>query len=303
MQQNEILAMDQYPKHILKKLQAEELQILDAFATLCTKHSIDWFLYGGTLLGAARHKGFIPWDDDIDIAMLRRDYEKFIAIAQEELPSSLELHIPSCGNGYASFFAKLCKKNTRFYTQETIDARFNQGIFIDIFPLDYVCNDIKKQSRQLRQAKTAVRLNYLYHSSNITTIPAGKAGSILRIIFKAVHTLLQVCKAEKKLHANFNKALAQSKENDRNYVLSFAYPYINPIPLSYIKPVEFLEFESHAFPVPRQYTRYLKILYGTNWMELPSEDKRKTHAPLVLDFGDGINVLENNQCIALSGML
>ena len=101
----------------LKKLQDIELDILIMLKDFCLQHDISWFLDGGTVLGAARHKGFIPWDDDIDIGMLREDYDRFVSLAKTELPSGYSLHDWSNTPGYSAMFAKVYKDNTKFYTE------------------------------------------------------------------------------------------------------------------------------------------------------------------------------------------
>lgn len=93
----------------LKKLQDIELDILIMLKDFCLQHDISWFLDGGTVLGAARHKGFIPWDDDIDIGMLREDYDRFVSLAKTELPSGYSLHDWSNTPGYSAMFAKVYK--------------------------------------------------------------------------------------------------------------------------------------------------------------------------------------------------
>ena len=119
----------------LAKLQTTELKILCAVADFCKKHEIDWFIDAGTLLGAARHEGFIPWDDDIDIAMLRPDYDRFISLASKGLPEGYSLHTFDNTNGYSAMFAKVYRDSTRFDTLETLDSGCEQGIFIRYFPL------------------------------------------------------------------------------------------------------------------------------------------------------------------------
>ena len=131
----------------LLHLQAAELKILDAIASLCFKFNINWWLDGGTCLGAMRHGGFIPWDDDIDIGMMRSDYERFCELAPRELQSGFSLHNSRNTDSYAAMFSKVYMDGTRFENQEGRDAGSAMGIFVDIFPYDNLYIDAKLRAR------------------------------------------------------------------------------------------------------------------------------------------------------------
>lgn len=118
----------------------EELKIFEAFREICERHGLKYFADSGTLLGAIRHSGFIPWDDDIDVAMLREDYDRFIEYAKDELPEEYFLQIPRPGDDYFYGHAKIRKNNTTAirYIQYPEKYRHHQGIFLDVFPLDNI---------------------------------------------------------------------------------------------------------------------------------------------------------------------
>ena len=121
----------------LRQLQLCELEILDEFVRVCEKHGLQYYLVGGTLLGAVRHQGFIPWDDDIDVAMPRKDYDKFAEIAGEELDPRYFYQCPETDPNYFLTYAKIRKNGTEVYEERFKDAKFHKGVFIDIFPLDF----------------------------------------------------------------------------------------------------------------------------------------------------------------------
>lgn len=120
----------------LRKLQLAELEILNEFVRVCEKWSLRYYLVGGTLLGAVRHKGFIPWDDDIDVAMPREDYDKFATVCREELGPDYFYQSPETDLHYFLTYAKIRRNGTEVYEKRFKNAAFHKGIFIDIFPLD-----------------------------------------------------------------------------------------------------------------------------------------------------------------------
>ena len=124
----------------LRKVQLTELEILEKIDEICKKNNINYFLIGGTLLGDVRHKGFIPWDDDIDIGMLREDYEKFINVCLKNgaLGKDYYLHCNESDDDYFIPFIKVKKNNTTFAEKNIENINTHKGIFLDIFPYDNV---------------------------------------------------------------------------------------------------------------------------------------------------------------------
>ena len=114
------------------------LKLLRVFDDICRKNNLKYWLDGGTLIGAIRHNGFIPWDDDIDVAMLSDDYEKFIEIAQQELPDDVFLQTRKTDKKYPLYITKLRDKYSTYEEQNVARLNCHKGIFIDIFPMDYI---------------------------------------------------------------------------------------------------------------------------------------------------------------------
>ena len=133
-----------YDDKTLKKLHKVEIEILDEIVRICKKHNIKYSLFAGTMLGAVRHAGFIPWDDDIDVGMLRSDYEKFIKIAHEELDSKFSLDCFEYNKKYHLGFAKIKKNGTIFDEEASHHMDNHKGIFVDVFPVDNVYDNIKR---------------------------------------------------------------------------------------------------------------------------------------------------------------
>ena len=130
--------MIQLGEEELRKLQAIELELLIEFDRICRKHHIRYTLTGGTLLGAVRHGGFIPWDDDADVSMLRAEYERFRKACEADLNERYYFQDMHNTKGYRWGYGKLRKKGTLFLRENQEHMPYEQGVFIDIFPRDGV---------------------------------------------------------------------------------------------------------------------------------------------------------------------
>ena len=130
--------MFEYDTDTLKHVQEVQLMIFKDFIEICEKNDLEYYAYGGTVLGAIRHKGFIPWDDDIDILMFREDYEKFLKIMGETKSSKYELLNIDKNEDYHYMFSKMSLKGTSFRNYWCLEKSFNVGINIDIFIFYYI---------------------------------------------------------------------------------------------------------------------------------------------------------------------
>lgn len=279
--------MDQ--QEALRKLQAEELDVLLAIAEFCEKNQITWFLISGTALGAARHGGFIPWDDDIDIGMLREDYDRFLALAPAGLPAGCSLHTAENTSGFAALFAKVWRDGTVFQTAETREAGCDQGIFVDVFPFDRVPADERACLRLRKRAAFWQRASYLYHSGHITVPHKGALGAAERLACRLAHGVARLALSPEAIRRRFERlegeAPAPSVQGQDRYIM-LSYPYRDPVPRDLIVPTSMAPFEGHELPVPARLHEYLESEYG-DWRTLPAPEDRRTHLPERLVFSDG----------------
>lgn len=259
-----------------RKLQRIEIDILDEIVRVCEKHDIKYYLAGGTLLGAVRHGGFIPWDDDIDISMPREEYNIFKEICKKELDGKyfLQNHESESKYWYGISHVKVRKNGTLF--EESWIEHLNdvhKGIFVDIFILDHV-----KKKESILQDIQAILLNifmnlYRYKQIGATRKMFFKYEFILFIIllasfFKAEHLI----KLQKLIISkNFNL--------DYEYYVNFGSPYGHKkttISKKIYDPPKKIKFEGKFYNAPNDWHNYLKCIYG-DYMKLPPKDKRVRH--------------------------
>lgn len=253
----------------LRKLQLIELEMIEEVHRICEKHNIKYSIIGGTLLGAVRHKGFIPWDDDADIAMLREEYEKFRNICKKELDKS-KFCFQDYRNtkGYRWGYAKIRRKDTLFLREYQEDMPYNQGIFIDIFPVDYVPNNIILRS---------IRNFECYCIRKILWSVVGRHVH-KNIFLKSWYNILTKIPEEtiKKILKNLEK---KSNIKKSKYVRNLMFPCPNRVfgySIDWYKSTKKYFFENKEFYGPLKARKYLKFKYG-NYMELPPENQRKVH--------------------------
>jgi lipopolysaccharide cholinephosphotransferase len=261
----------------LTKLHSTLLEILDEFVRFCDENNLTYFLISGTLLGAVRHKGFIPWDDDMDVAMPRNDYEKFIMIYDnlEKTNYYVFSHkTRNMANKYYRNYTKFCKKNTVF-AEEGKDPNNYAGIFIDIFPFDNCVFFLAPlQTRIIQFVLT------LYHIK-FKTMPGNKIKLALGKLFCFFLPLSFIDGLLTKLYILFNKS-------ETKYISFFSGYYRWKRETQKRKiffPASTVLFEGRYYCAPGNCDAYLTHFYG-NYMELPPVEKRIGHKHYYIKFSD-----------------
>jgi lipopolysaccharide cholinephosphotransferase len=269
----------------LHKLHDVQLEILDVVADICKKESITWFLDGGTMLGAIRHQGFIPWDDDIDISMIREDYDRFLECAPQLFPDEFTLLDPATTNNCPFQFAKVIKNTTRFVTQEFLDAGLDMGIYLDIFPFDFPSKHLPTRKKQRRRTRVFTMLLYLYYSPHVFLPHGGFLGKLERGICIVGHQLLKVFTSSTHLISRFNhwSLLGPRTGTQSTDLMCFSYPEYGVFAYDDFLPPSYGMFEGRKLPLINKPEVYLEQIYG-DWQTIPPEDQRKTHAPLEVIF-------------------
>lgn len=257
----------------LNEIKKIELNVLIEVAKLCEEQGLRYWLAGGTLIGAIRHHGFIPWDDDIDIAMPRSDYMKLIAYCKEnETPFDLFAH--EINDGHFRLFAKACSKDT---IVEENDGRYSlcpTGIWVDIFPLDGLGNSY---TGALRIAKKHKHDQYLLTASLWKKYFRGER-SIFREPYRFVFYLMGKFVNKRKLIQKMENRYIFNDFDTSKYCAPVCGSYAEKeiVEQELFKNSIDVEFEGHMFKAPAGYDRYLTLLYG-DYMQLPPEEKRVGH--------------------------
>lgn len=289
----------QYDEEILKKIKETEKEILLKFVSICEKYNLNYFVVFGTLLGTIRHKGFIPWDDDIDVGMLRKDYEKFLEVAQQECGEDFFLQTVDTDSNYHLYFAKLRKMDSIFIENSLQKADSTSGFYIDIFPYDMVSDNDMQMKWQI---KLAVSLGMLLSINRSEEPQIGSYGklkeSILKAIWKVIHYGMKILGISgsfiEKLFIKFSTKY-NGKRCDRYVTFSAqAEKWI-----IYREEMESLlkkKFEDINVQVPKGYDSILKRCYG-DYRVLPPEEKRVNHMPVKIKFPgeDEVIILKGNE--------
>lgn len=261
--------MIELDQETLRRLQLTELELLEEVDRICKKCDIHYNIIAGTLLGAVRHGGFIPWDDDADVALLRSEYEKFRKACETELDTErFYFQDHEVTPGYRWGYGKLRRKDTLFLREHQEHMPYEQGVFIDVFPLDYVPDG--KFLRALTNFKCFVYRKFFW--SEVGRI-ADKSG-FKRLVFGMMSKV-----SEKKLKSSFNRYITKRNKKKTDWVRILTFPTPNKEygyrTCWYEESVDTV-FEGVTFQGIKDYDGYLSFKFG-NYMELPPEGQRKVH--------------------------
>lgn len=269
-------------KNTLRRLQIAELMILHQFIKVCEQLNLSYFLVGGSLLGAVRHEGFIPWDDDIDVGMPRYDYDKFVLQAQGLLDKKYFLQNSDTDSEYPYYFLKIRQNNTLFLQHNLQHINIHHGIFIDIFPIDGCGTNLKAARFHLLKIRI---INYLYMANALQHRNDGST-FLYKIVTSGI-ILIQKMIGRNNLALILGKLLTKFSVESSNYVGNL---------LGRAKDRELMSreiffglhntrlFEGSQMNVPSLPEVYLKRLYG-DYHKIPDDPyANNQHENIVIEF-------------------
>lgn len=269
-----------------KRSWAAQLEVLKVISDICRKYQLTWYVYWGTLIGAVRHKGFIPWDDDIDLSISRLDYIKLCKIATSEFQHPYFFQTEDTDPGLSRGHAQLRNSDTTaiIKDEKEIGYTFNQGIFIDIFPIDNVPDDPEERKQLIygleKNRNKSISYSKLFYGKNPGTGYRRIAARILQIFIKLFHV---------KYNNRYFKQLEIDKTKYKDIKTSYIanlYKLINNNPEKLVWKKEWFNtslevpFEFTTIRVPIGFEDYLLSTYG-NWKEFVIGDT--THGNIIFD--------------------
>jgi len=251
----------------LKKLQKKSLEILVYFKKFCEEHDLMFSLCGGTCIGAIRHEGFIPWDDDIDVFMLRDDYEKIKKLWPKYADTDRYVYCrTSKEENYHNIAASIRDKNTTFINRHSVDEDIVHGVGIDIIPLDgYPTTKIKRTWQILN--------TMIFSLFNAQRLPDNQ-GNLVRNFSKIIFSIIKSPNLRYKLWCFSERQLVKYPIEDGNHItqLLSGFRFMKlKYPKEIFEEVVYKKFEGYEMPVPAGYDEYLTMAFG-DYMSYPPED-------------------------------
>ena len=278
--------MSSYDPKILRKLQLVQLEILKDFITVCEKYDLPYFIAYGSAIGAVRHHGFIPWDDDTDVCMLRKDYNKFLKVVRKELGDKYKILTPEVDDRYACTVTHLQRKGTKFVAEFSKNLKCDLCIDLDIFPLDNVSDNKLKAKLQNVEAMFWGKLLFLCGTPEPVIRWKGVKKKIAQLICSCVHYVLKgLHVSPKKIYKCFKRAAIRYNKIDTTYITSFegVSPLKRKIKKDDMFPFKDIVFEDIMVKVPNNIHDILFAQYG-DYMKMPDENNRINHMPYIIQF-------------------
>ncbi len=266
-------------------LRRAQLDLLAEFDRVCAAHGLEFFALYGTLLGAVRHGGFIPWDDDLDVGMLRPDYDRLTELVDAGFGGEFFFQTVDSDPHYGCMFAKLRRNDTRCVDRISFGSPQHGGVFVDVFPLDVKATTRWGRREQKIMRYVGFRLLYLkagYLFMRGTSVSARIVQTIARVGIRLMPRRLVIALTER--HTRLGRTDGSAP---REYVSLFgAYVYErDTVDAAWIHPIGRLPFEDMTIPAFADADAYLTQIYGDYMTPPPAEQQAGHHEIVELDLG------------------
>lgn len=274
-----------YDEETLRRLQLVELDILKKFDRMCEKHGLEYFAAYGTVLGAVRHQGFIPWDDDIDVGMPRKDYERLAELVPLEFGDEYSLLNGQIDPRYPFMTSRIMKKGTEFRMYSMKDLPCDLGIFLDIFCFDTIPDNVREQKKLARSCWIIEKMCIL-RNTPFPNLPYRGAKRALTYAACGVGSIVMKVFPRKKLHEWMQSSARRYEGSDTRFIgCPFGLkPFESIYPVDMVYPLKRMKFEDMDIPMPNDPHAMLKQIYGDTYMTPPPEGRRSYIIPYKLSF-------------------
>jgi len=283
----------------LKFLHTQLLELLLEFDEICRKHNIQWYLDGGSVIGAVRHRGFVPWDDDVDILIKQTEWERLLAVIDDELASRPNRLLAFSGrpHDHHRTFARFVRTDVPHVVRNTmVEANYKPGIFLDIFILDGV------PAKHLPRYRAKLEACELWYHKRLLGVKEPSDPKLYRR-FNRMEKVL----GRRRLERLFTRQLTRWKNDPADYYVPRSGWNYAVYDADVFQEPTYLEFEGHMLPVPTLPEKYLRGHYGTRWYMLPPKNERAfTHYTFTStelttdDFLSAYNWLDHHEEIVAS---
>ena len=258
----------------IQGLRKTELALLDEFSRVCSELGLRWFLVQGSLLGAVRHGGFIPWDDDIDVGMMRADHERFVREAQKLLPAWCFLQTHKTDPGYMQCYSKLRDSRTVFWETTYKNIDMNHGVYIDIFPFDeYPDGVLSTAWYEARKLLIRYRLRGMYY------IPRDRKPSAANLARALLRRFSRLCYPTEEEAFQAQERMIRGARGRRLTSAGSPWGRRELLTAEILRGSTPLRFEGRQYPGPEHFDAYLSKVYG-DYRKLPPPEERVSHHPI-----------------------
>lgn len=265
-----------YTSNEISEIQKIELESLDVFTGICKQLNIDFFLYGGSMLGAVKYKGFVPWDDDLDVALIREDYELLLEKGPSLLPPGYELQEPRITPNTPYPYMKLRKQNTTMVEYLFRNVKMNHGVYFDIYPIDNLPDDDRELAENSERLLRLVRRLQQRQTPSLEA-PVSGWRDLLRLLRNIAKFCLLRFIPRNRLITDMNELMTKYNGVDTARKGNMFFP----APVNYfetIYPAKDVDFEGRKMLLPCGYATNLRNRYGDIRQD-PPDDKRVGHRP------------------------
>lgn len=269
------MAYNQKDNSQLRQLQLYELNLLKTFADICEKNNLRYYMIGGTMLGAVRHKGFIPWDDDIDIGMPREDYVRFLEIAQKSLSHQYKILNYKKDKDYLRYFSRLVDTRVKIYNDSNTDTLI-ENAWMDIFPLDGTSNiGFVRNLQFLMLCVNRVMYHFSCFEQMVNLMRPGRPKYQQLIIKFGMKFKVGRRRDSKAILDKIDRKLQRYSFDKSDYVMNFFGAYVKKevLPREWFGEAKKYQFEDAMLNGPAEYDIYLRQFYGE--YQIPPSDEHK----------------------------